>query len=271
MTNLLSEGQLARLSELGYLKLPAAIPVHDALAMRARMWEALGIGGADREDRSTWRTVDRKALKRAGQRDAFAAYASPTVRAVADQLLGAGRWRPPAHWGLTMVTFPEGGEWSVPHRGWHLDSSPRTGPADRLIRTFGLLDTHETGGGATMIVSGSHRLVARMEAQLTTNTRLTASAVARRALASSDAWFDDLFRPGAEPGRSRWLMTEPGVVDGVEVGVVEFTGEAGDLYLMHPWALHAASSNCRDQPRLMLMMALFRADDELTATEWPDA
>ena len=96
VTNLLSEDQLAQLSDLGYLKLPAAIPVHDALAMRARMWEALAVGGADPEDRSTWRTVDRKALKRAVQHDAFAAYASPTVRAVADQLLGPGRWGPPA-------------------------------------------------------------------------------------------------------------------------------------------------------------------------------
>ena len=145
MTNVLSENQLAQLSELGYLKLPAAIPAHDALAMRARMWEALAVGGADPADRSTWRTVDRKALKRAVQRDAFAAYASSTVRAVADQLLGAGGWGPPAHWGLTMVTFPEDGEWSVPHRGWHLDSSPRTGPADQLIRTFAA--ARHPGGG----------------------------------------------------------------------------------------------------------------------------
>ena len=60
-------------------------------------------------------------------------------------------------------------------------------------------------------------------------------------------------------------MTEPHVIDGVEVSVVEFTGEAGDVYLMHPWALHTVSSNCRDQPRLMLMMALFRADAEMFA------
>jgi ectoine hydroxylase-related dioxygenase (phytanoyl-CoA dioxygenase family) len=267
VTNVLSENQLAQLSELGYLKLPAAIPAHDALAMRARMWEALAVGGADPADRSTWRTVDRKALKRAVQRDAFAAYASSTVRAVADQLLGAGGWGPPAHWGLTMVTFPEDGEWSVPHRGWHLDSSPRTGPADQLIRTFALLGTQEAGGGATLIVSGSHRLVATMEPTLTPNTRLTASAVVRRTLASADAWFDGLFRPGEEPGRSRWLMTDPRVVDGVEVGVVEFTGEAGDLYLMHPWTLHTASSNSRDQPRLMLMMALYRAGYQVAATD----
>ena len=62
-------------------------------------------------------------------------------------------------------------------------------------------------------------------------------------------------------------MTDPRVVDGVEVGVVEFTGEAGDLYLMHPWTLHTASSNSRDQPRLMLMMALYRAGYQIAATD----
>ena len=269
MTNVLSENQLAQLSELGYLKLPAAIPAHDALAMRARMWEALAVGGADPADRSTWRTVDRKALKRAVQRDAFAAYASSTVRAVADQLLGAGGWGPPAHWGLTMVTFPEDGEWSVPHRGWHLDSSPRTGPADQLIRTFALLGTQEAGGGATLIVSGSHRSGGHEDASAALGQH-RAHGVSRAAggtLASGDAGVDGLFRPGEEPGRSRWLMTDRVSWTESKVGSSSSPVRPVTSISCIPGTLSTASSNSRDQPRLMLMMALYRAGYQIAATD----
>jgi ectoine hydroxylase-related dioxygenase (phytanoyl-CoA dioxygenase family) len=130
-----------------------------------------------------------------------------------------------------------------------------------LIRIFALLGSHEAGGGATLVVSGSHRLVFRMSERIKTHTRLSASAIVTRTLASTDAWFDRLFRPGLEPERSQWLMTQSPVVDGIKVGVVEFTGQPGDVYLMHPWALHGGSPNCSDRPRMMVTMWLFRADD----------
>jgi ectoine hydroxylase-related dioxygenase (phytanoyl-CoA dioxygenase family) len=42
------------------------------------------------------------------------------------------------------------------------------------------------------------------------------------------------------------------VVDGVPLQVEEMTGEPGDLYLMHPAALHAAAPNVLSEPRLVL-------------------
>jgi ectoine hydroxylase-related dioxygenase (phytanoyl-CoA dioxygenase family) len=41
-------------------------------------------------------------------------------------------------------------------------------------------------------------------------------------------------------------------VDGIDVRVVEMTGQPGDVYLMHPTLLHAPSRNVRNSPRLAL-------------------
>ncbi len=38
----------------------------------------------------------------------------------------------------------------------------------------------------------------------------------------------------------------------VELRVVEMVGEPGDVILMHPLMLHAASPNCSDVPRMVL-------------------
>src|SRR5207237_91133 len=155
----LSPKQRADLAEFGYLKLPGAIPRAVTEIMCDRMWDALAVAGIERHDPTTWprprperHGVDHLAqrrplehLKKARQGGAFAGYASP-ISAVVDDLLGRGAWRPPARWGIPMVTFPSPhSSWTVPATGWHLDGSPRTGPAERLVRTFALLADHDPG------------------------------------------------------------------------------------------------------------------------------
>ena len=257
----LTEDQRAQLTSSGHVRLPGAIPDEDVALMRERMWEALAAGGADRNDPSTWRVVDRQALKVASQQGAFDRYASPTVVGAVDSLLGPENWVPPARWGLPMVTFPEvGRSWDVPSIGWHLDGSPRFGPAEGLVRTFALLDHHEPGGGATLVVAGSHRLVARFAPQITARPKVTGSVAARRALVQAHSWFADLFDPRFTTDRPGRFMGSSAIVDGVEVRVVEFAGQPGDVFLMHPWSLHAAAPCCGPRPRMMLMSALMRSD-----------
>jgi ectoine hydroxylase-related dioxygenase (phytanoyl-CoA dioxygenase family) len=48
------------------------------------------------------------------------------------------------------------------------------------------------------------------------------------------------------------------VVEGVELRVVEFTGEPGDAILMHPWTMHASASNCAEMPRMVLTSTIYR-------------
>ncbi len=40
--------------------------------------------------------------------------------------------------------------------------------------------------------------------------------------------------------------------DGVSLQVVELTGEPGDVFVTHPWLLHAPSANCGELPRMVL-------------------
>ena len=47
-------------------------------------------------------------------------------------------------------------------------------------------------------------------------------------------------------------MRNPIDVFGIPVQAVEFTGRPGDMILMHPCILHAASPNRGDRPRIVI-------------------
>jgi ectoine hydroxylase-related dioxygenase (phytanoyl-CoA dioxygenase family) len=46
-------------------------------------------------------------------------------------------------------------------------------------------------------------------------------------------------------------------VEGAELRVVEMTGDPGDVFLVHPLVLHAASTNCSDVPRTVLSSVVY--------------
>jgi hypothetical protein len=80
----------------------------------------------------------------------------------------------------------------------------------------------------------------------------------RKGLARTSQWFRHLWSNGDTSNRTQRLMVERDVVDGVTVRVIELTGSAGDIILMHPWAVHAPSPNCGATPRIMLSHSVFR-------------
>jgi hypothetical protein len=54
-------------------------------------------------------------------------------------------------------------------------------------------------------------------------------------------------------------MEEGAVVRGVPVKVVEISGQAGDIVVMHSSVLHAPSLNCRSKPRIVVRQSVYRA------------
>jgi hypothetical protein len=46
----------------------------------------------------------------------------------------------------------------------------------------------------------------------------------------------------------------------VELRVLELTGRAGDVFVMHCDTLHAAAPNCHDEPGLMATNLVLRTD-----------
>ncbi len=257
---MLTPEQIEKFDRFGVLRVPGLISRADAEAMCTRVWKALEHScGARRHDRRTWNAERITGLRPRKKTEAFAEIGSPAVREICDQMLGRGNWQPPERWASLLVAFPNAREpWVLPHQTWHLDYP--VSPEMRglfALRIFTVVAPLSAHGGGTLMAAGSPRLFDRIAAREAT-PRLQ-SADARKSLIREHSWFRDLCSKGAEADRVRRFMSEPSLVDGVEVRVVEVTGEPGDVYLMHPWMLHNLSPNCAATPRIQLNTTVYRS------------
>jgi hypothetical protein len=239
----------------GLVRLPGAVPVDTVAEMRDRFWAfLLAEHGIDRDRAETWTTERPRRLQALRRSGAFAPMASDGVRAALDDLLGAGGWRPPAAWGLPLVTFPatSGSDtntdpaWRVPTTGWHVDSY---GPEHDLpgVTVFAFLDAVAPRGGGTVVLAGSHLLVNHHIA----TTGVWRPADVKAALAAAHPWLREVW-----DGRRH--ADDEAVLDGVPAAVRELTGEPGDVVLMHPRTLHAPAPNTASGPRMMLVEIIQR-------------
>jgi len=156
----------------GYVLVRQAFAGADALAMRQRWWPELEEShGIHPGDRSSWHQI-RGDLKAAKRDPLQARILTNRVRGVIDDLLGTGAWPPPRNWGRALVTFPEPGTWDVPAGHWHWDN-----PCEpHLDRPRGLFVVSFTGpvapgGGGTLILSGSPRLLIQQSRRLPASQR----------------------------------------------------------------------------------------------------
>ena len=113
-----------------------------------------------------------------------------------------------------------------------------------------MLGDLEPGGGGTPQVAGSHKVIERF---LTTTEEREFKAVRDQVL-RSDPWFRNL----TSEERTVDPMA-PADLDGLPVRVVELTGQAGDVYLTHPWILHSIAPNAADTPRMMRSRFIYKA------------
>ncbi len=223
--------------------------------MRDRIWDDLEHwGGAHRDDTSTWPETRPKGLNKLARSGAFGSTCSQTVRDATDDLLGPARWERPNPWGALLLTFPANGPWSLPNHSWHLDLPYEVNSeADETpgLQVFAMLEPLAAKGGATIALSGSHRVVRHLaqDAQLIGRGR---SADVRKAVRRAAPGLRDLWSRGPDSDREQRYMRNPVGIFGVPVQAVEFTGEPGDVILMHPWIIHAASPNCGTRPRMVI-------------------
>jgi hypothetical protein len=250
----LSPAQRDEFDRRGLLRLPATIPPAAVTAMRQRVWEHLLGKHAIYPDRpETWTVHYPAQFQKLTGTGAFDAMATDELCAVIDDVLGAGRWERPAHWGRPLVTFPDPGTpWDIPADGWHLDTQDQGELA--MVAVFAHLAPVRHRGGGTLVVSGSQRL--------TTPTGPRAGNVPARSgevkayLRTLHPWLHELWNPDGGTDRiSRYLDTGA-VIDGVDVRVEELTGEPGDAVIMHPRLLHTMAANSLDTPRMMLLQFL---------------
>src|SRR5579863_3128962 len=107
---MLTRLQVLEFEQQGLIRLPQVVPAALALAMRERLWAFLSvIHGRRQDDPATWEALDGrtrfKVLMRTGAFDELSGHLAGPVT----DLLGAGAWNPPAHWGHPLVTFPDPG------------------------------------------------------------------------------------------------------------------------------------------------------------------
>jgi len=235
----------------GFLLARGLVPPATCEAICDALWRALDTAhGLKRDAPGTWRQAMPRGLARHFKAQDAAALACTLLPELIDDLLGVGTWDAPRSWAQPLPVLPTPDEWDLPSRMWHLDY-PVRGSALPLfaVKMLCLLAAVGPRGGGTMLLAGSHTLLTRWARAGNGGN----SAHVRRELCREHAWLDELMRPTA-PGvdRVQRFMVEGAVIEDVSLRVVEFTGDAGDVVLFHPWLLHNASPNSLHTPRMMV-------------------
>jgi hypothetical protein len=157
-----------------------------------------------------------------------------------------------------LLTLPNSDAWTVPTIGWHVDNPRLASGRGPGVQLFTFLDTVEPGGGGTLVVAGSHRLL--------NEGRFIRSKDLKRLL-GREAFFRELYAemPASVKDRDR-LIGWTGSAGDVALEVVELSGAAGDAYFTDLRVLHAGAPNVADHPRMMATHRFVRADvaQELT-------
>lgn len=243
----LTAGQLEAFDRDGFVRIQRAFD--GSALMEDRMWTFFARRGAKRHDPSTWPNGEARHLQKLLGDAVFMPIGGRGTTAAIDDLLGAGRWERPRHWGEFLVTFPDRARrWTVPTL-WHTDAAyddPLDPPLGVIVLSY--INRVEHHGGGTLVVAGSHRLVAQFVARQSAIGEK--SAVTRKAFYQSHPWLHELITPNDVLGRSARLSAGA-TIDGVHVRVIELTAEPGDIVIAHPLIAHCISPNCAEQPRFM--------------------
>jgi hypothetical protein len=234
----LTPAQIEQFITDGFVCIGHAFPRAFADAALAILWNATGCSP---DDPTTWR----QPVIRLGmftQAPFIEAANTPRLHAAFDQLVGQGRWLRPAAMGTFPVRFPSAVD--PGDAGWHIDVSFGTDTPDfmswranihskgrALLMLFLFSDVGEDDA-PTCIRVGSHADIAR---QLV---------------------------PAGEPGLTLGELAADGFATSAQRPVVTATGEAGTVYLCHPFLVHAAQPHRGRRPRFLAQPPLLPMDPD---------
>ena len=231
---MLTARQVDRFVEDGFVRLDNAFPRAIADDGLAALWRAVG---CDPHDPATWtRPVVRVWPQndwRGDQPLSFREAVNTRVLHEAfDQLVGPGRWEPRPNVGTFVVRFPSRGD--PGDLGWHIDASfpPKSG--DRGERDYSDWRTNLTSRGRALLMLFLFSDVSEDDAP--TRIRVGSHHDVARLLA-----------PFGEDGAGPLALTHVG--SGRSVALA--TGEAGTVYLCHPFLIHAGQRLRGRRPRFM--------------------
>ena len=241
----LSDAQLDQFVQDGFVRLDNAFPRRLAEEGRAILWRDTG---CDPVDRKTWtRPVVR--LGYYGEEPFRKAVNTPVLHAAFDQLVGSSRWHPRADLGSFPVRFPHADD--PGDTGWHVDLS-FPGPSDDSNERddFSAWRVNVTSRGRALLMQFLFSDVGTPDAP----TRIRVGSHLDMAR---------LLKPAGEAGMSH-LMHSDVAADRPEALAV---GEAGTVYLCHPFLIHAAQPHRGSRPRFMAQPPLHPAEPVRLARE----
>ena len=246
-----SQPPLLHLREHGWVRIPGAFDADAARLMRDAVWRALERLGIHRNRPSTWVITQPPKLQHLKDDPVFRKVGSSRLLAAIDAVLEEQPHEWPKDWGAFFLGFPNTTPWHIPTSGWHIDAhyaSPLL-PA-RGVKTFALFGDVGPRGGGTLLVSGSHRLVYKWFQE--NPPPRGARSAQMRSLLQRQPYVRDLHSPGDADERIERFMENIEEIDGIPLQVVEATGNAGDVILVHPLVMHVAAVNSGTEPRFML-------------------
>jgi hypothetical protein len=211
----------------GFVRIDGAFSKETAEQGRAILWKATG---CDPDDRSTWtRPVVR--LDLFGQPPFRKAANTPLLHSAFDQLVGPGRWLPLGALGTFPIRFPSAND--PGDDGWHIDVSfghadpdfmewrANVGSKGRALLMLFLFSDVGPEDAPTRIRVGSHGDIARQLA------------------------------PAGEAGLTLRELAADGFAGSAHRPEALAVGEAGTVYLCHPFLVHAAQRHRGAAPRFM--------------------
>ncbi|MFE2426701.1 phytanoyl-CoA dioxygenase family protein [Streptomyces sp. NPDC059373] len=220
----MTDAEVETFIEQGFVRLRGAVPRATVDQCRAGLWEESGCAP---DDPSTWT----KPVIRLG------GFATPPFRAAAntqalheayDQLVGPGRWNSPLGLGTFPLRLPS--DEAPGDDGWHLDAG-FTGDSGeyrvnlrsrgRALLMLFLFSDVGPDDAPTRVRVGSHLDVPALLAE------------------------------SGDGGREWLALCQDAVPVGAGRHEIAATGEAGDVYLCHPFLIHAAQRHRGRVPRFM--------------------
>jgi hypothetical protein len=232
----LSHSELDQFVRSGFVRIDDAFPRDVADSARAILWRDTG---CDPDDPATWtKPVIRLGLY--GQEPFARAANTAVLHSAFDQLVGKRRWHPRMNLGTFPVRFPSIDD--PGDTGWHIDVSfglenpdflswraNVTSRGRALLMLFLFSDVGESDA-PTRIRTGSHLDIARMLA------------------------------PAGEEGLSLRQLAANGFAETADRPEVIATGEAGTVYLCHPFLVHSAQPHRGTRPRFLAQPPLLPAE-----------
>jgi hypothetical protein len=234
----LERAQIDRFINDGFIRLDNAFPRAVADAAREILWRHTGVTP---DDPGTWT----KPVIRLGMftdPPFVEAANTPRLHAAFDQLVGAGRWRRPGAMGTFPVRFPSPDD--PGDAGWHIDVSFGDDPSDFFSWRANI---HSKGRALLMLFLFSD--VGERDAP--TRIRVGSHADIARQLA-----------PAGEAGLTLRELAADNFSGSAHRPVVTATGEAGTVYLCHPFLVHAAQPHHGERPRFLAQPPLLPVDQQ---------